>query len=114
MKITPLQKKIAFSVFAFILGGRAARYTYLKYLGDIWSNGNYFDLFSLFNEVVFVAGVILFIYSAFGFMSIIRELWSDRDEIIVRERYIKVLINSIWTLFVSVVLALVAKVLIWP
>ncbi len=114
MKITPLQKKIIFSVFAFVLGGRAVRYTYLKQLGDVFSNGNYFDLLSLFYEIVFVFGVVLFVSSAFGFMGVIRELWVDRDEIIVSERYIKVLINSIWTLVISVVLALIAKVLIWP
>jgi hypothetical protein len=114
MKITPLQKKIMFSVFAFVIGGRAARYTYLKQLGDIFNNGSYFNIVSLFYEIIFVLGVILFVSSAFGFMSIIRELWVDRDEIIVRERYIKVLVNSIWTLFVSIVLALIVKVLIWP
>jgi len=114
MKITALQKKIIFSVFAFILGGRAARYSYSKYLIDVFNNGNYFDLISIFNEVVFILGIVFFIASAFGFMGIIKELWIDRDAIIVRERYIKVLINSIWTFFASIVLALIAKILIWP
>lgn len=114
MKLSTLQKKSIFAVFAFIIGGRAVSYTYSKHMTLIWANGNFFDLFSLLNEVIFVFGILFFTASAFGFMSVIREIWVDNKEFIVRERFIKLLISTIWTFVVSIILALIVKILIWP
>lgn len=114
MKFTFLQKKIVFSVFAFILGSRAIRYTYYKYLQVIISEGNYFDLFSLFQEFAFFLWVVLFAASVLGFISVIKEVWHNRETIVVRERYAKLLISSLWTLIISILLAMIVKILLWP
>jgi len=114
MEITKLQKKIFLSTFGFVLGGRAARYTYLKYVQDIFTNRDYFSLISFVNELIFVTGLIVFFFSVLGSMSVIREIWVDNDKFIVRERFIRLLINSLWTLVVSAFLALLVKILIWP
>jgi hypothetical protein len=114
MKFTFLQKKIVFSVFAFILGSRAIRYTYSKYLQVIISEGNYFDLFSLFQEFAFFLWAVLFAASVLGFISVIKEVWHNRETIVVRERYAKLLISSLWTLIISILLAMIVKILLWP
>jgi hypothetical protein len=114
MEITKLQKKIILSTFGFILGERAVRYTFLKYIQNIYWNGNYFDLISILNELFFVIGIAVFAASIVGFLSLVREIWSDNKDFIVRERFIKLLINSLWTLFFSVILAMIVKILIWP
>jgi len=114
MKITQIQKKIILSTFGFILGERAVRYTFLKYIQNIYWNGNYFDLAYIFNELIFIIGIIIFAASIIGFLSVIREIWNDNKDFIVRERFIKLLINSLWTLFFSVILAMLVKILIWP
>ncbi|MEI7718341.1 MAG: hypothetical protein WCI72_00615 [archaeon] len=114
MKITNLQKKIVLSTFGFILGSRAIRYTYLKYIPNIWGNGNYFEWTSMLNISVFIMGIIAFFASIIGFMSIVREILQDKRKEVVSERFIRLFINSFWTLVVSIVLAMIVKVLIWP
>lgn len=114
MKITHIQRKIILSTFGFILGERAVRYTFLKYIQNIYWNGNYFDFVSVLNELLFIIGVVVFAVSIVGFLSAIREIWKDNKDFIVRERFIKLLINSLWTLFFSVILAMIVKILIWP
>jgi hypothetical protein len=114
MKITPIQKRIILSTFGFVLGERAVRYTYLKNIQNIYLNGNYFDLISIFYELVFIIGILVFAASIIGFLSIIREIWNDNKELVVRERFVKLLVSSLWTLFFSVILAMIVKILIWP
>lgn len=114
MKITKLQKKIVLSTFGFILSWREIRYVYLKYLKDIVRNGNYFDWSYLLNIFLFILSLVVFVASIVGFVIIVREIWNGRQREVVSERFIKLFINSFWTLIISIVLAMVVKILIWP
>lgn len=114
MKFTELQKKIVLSVFGFILGGRAARYSYLKHIKEIVVNGNYFEWISLLNISVFAIGVVVFFASIIGLISVIREILRNKKREVVSERFIKLFINSFWTLVISIFLAMIVKIIIWP
>lgn len=114
MKLTKLQKKIIFSIFGFILGERAVRYTYLKNITEITMNGNYFELTSMFNIFVFILGLIVFVFSIFGLINIVFDILKARKSEVVSERFIKLFVNSFLTALISWFLALLVKILIWP
>ncbi len=114
MKITKLQKNIIFSTFGLILAWRAIRYTYLKTIQEIFVNGNQFGWISLLNSTVFVLGIVVLVASVIGFWHIIREIADERRREVVSERFMRLFSNSFWTLIVSIVIALVVKILIWP
>jgi len=109
-----MQKLIIFSTIFFVLSWRAMKYLFLKNIGAIVNNGNYFDTSSIFAFLFFLVAIFAFVASVVGFVKIIKRIYIAKKNIIVRERFIALIWNCFVTFLISLFIAMILKVLIWP
>lgn len=114
MKTHALQRLIIFSTILFALSLRACKYLYSKNIQPLIANGNYGNINSIFAIIFFILSILFVIISLTGFIKIIQRILITQKNIIVKEKQISFFLNCFWTFLISLVIALLLRVLIWP